>query len=157
MYRYLLTMLDGLESKSAGRVCVMMTAMDVGNLPPVLIRSGRIELWLEMRLPGEAARGNILQRHLGAAPAPLNEVQIGPLVESTVEFTGADLKRTIEDGTALYGFDRAAGNGLKPITQYFVDAAHAVRASKAKYAAAEVRVNASRPTRPVWFNPYSSD
>ncbi len=26
----------------------MMTAMDVGNLPPALIRSGRIELWLEM-------------------------------------------------------------------------------------------------------------
>ena len=46
-------MLDGLESKSAGRVCVMMTAMDVGNLPPALIRSGRIELWLEMRLPDE--------------------------------------------------------------------------------------------------------
>ena len=45
-YRYLLTMLDGLESASAERVCVMMTAMDVGHLPPALIRSGRIELWL---------------------------------------------------------------------------------------------------------------
>src|SRR5207245_2396088 len=31
-YRYLLTMLDGLESASAGRVCLIMTAMDVGNL-----------------------------------------------------------------------------------------------------------------------------
>jgi transitional endoplasmic reticulum ATPase len=57
LYRYLLTMLDGLESESAGRVCVIMTAMDVGNLPPALVRSGRIELWLEMRLPDEAARG----------------------------------------------------------------------------------------------------
>ena len=46
LYRYLLTMLDGLESASAGRVCLMMTAMDVGNLPPALVRSGRIELWL---------------------------------------------------------------------------------------------------------------
>src|SRR6185295_9430975 len=27
LYRYLLTMLDGLESESAGQVCVMMTAM----------------------------------------------------------------------------------------------------------------------------------
>ena len=34
LYRYLLTMLDGLESASAGRICLMMTAMDVGNLPP---------------------------------------------------------------------------------------------------------------------------
>ena len=56
LYRYLLTMLDGLESASAGRVCVMMTAMEVGHLPPALLRSGRIELWLEMRLPDEAAR-----------------------------------------------------------------------------------------------------
>ena len=56
LYRYLLTMLDGLESESVGQVCVILTAMDVGHLPPALIRSGRIELWLEMRLPDEAAR-----------------------------------------------------------------------------------------------------
>jgi len=31
LHRYLLTMLDGLESESAARVCVMMTAMDVGS------------------------------------------------------------------------------------------------------------------------------
>ena len=61
LYRYLLTMLDGLESKSAARVCVMMTAMDVGNLPPALIRSGRVELWLEMSLPDESARRAIIQ------------------------------------------------------------------------------------------------
>ena len=48
LYRYLLTMLDGLESESAGRICVMMTAMEVGNLPLALVRSGRVELWLEM-------------------------------------------------------------------------------------------------------------
>jgi len=56
LYRYLLTMLDGLESESAGGVCLMMTAMDVGSLPPALVRSGRIELWLETRLPDQAAR-----------------------------------------------------------------------------------------------------
>ena len=60
LYRFLLTMLDGLESTSVGRVCLMMTAMDVGNLPPALVRSGRIELWLETRLPHQAARGAIL-------------------------------------------------------------------------------------------------
>ena len=56
LYRYLLTMLDGLESKSRAHVCVMMTAMDVGNLPPALVRSGRIELWLEMRAPRRSLR-----------------------------------------------------------------------------------------------------
>jgi len=64
LYRYLLTMLDGLESESSGRVCVMLTAMDVNHLPPALVRSGRVELWLEMRLPDRGARLGILQRHL---------------------------------------------------------------------------------------------
>ena len=54
-------MLDGIESASAGRVCLMMTAMDVGSLPPALVRSGRIELWLETRLPDEGARIEILR------------------------------------------------------------------------------------------------
>ena len=37
-------------------MCVILTAMDVGNLPPALVRSGRVELWLEMSLPDESAR-----------------------------------------------------------------------------------------------------
>src|SRR5206468_5062129 len=60
LYRYLLTMLDGLESESAERICVMLTAMNVAHLPPALFRSGRIELWLDMRLPGNEARSSIL-------------------------------------------------------------------------------------------------
>jgi transitional endoplasmic reticulum ATPase len=48
LYRYLLTLLDGLESATAGRVCVMMTAMDISHLPPappgVLRRPGRAVL-----------------------------------------------------------------------------------------------------------------
>ena len=67
LYRYLLTMLDGLESVSNCQVCVMLTAMDVGHLPPALIRSGRVELWLEMRLPDEAARTAILEQMLEEA------------------------------------------------------------------------------------------
>jgi ATP-dependent 26S proteasome regulatory subunit len=35
--------------------------MDVGNLPPALIRSGRVELWLETRLPDADARREILR------------------------------------------------------------------------------------------------
>ena len=68
LYRYLLTMLDGLESESAGRVCVMMTAMNVASLPPALIRSGRVELWLEMKLPDPEARTQILTRRFNELP-----------------------------------------------------------------------------------------
>src|SRR5205823_3864395 len=92
LYRYLLTMLDGLESASSGRVCVMLTAMDVSHLPPALLRSGRVELWLEMRLPDEAARTGILRAHLRDLPAEYGEVELSRLVPTTEGFTGADLK-----------------------------------------------------------------
>lgn len=155
LYRYLLTMLDGLESESAGRVCVMMTAMDVGNLPPALVRSGRIELWLEMRLPDETARSAILEQHLAEAPGLLNQAQVQPLVKATHDFTGADIRRTLEDGKALYAFDRVSGRELKQATDYYIAAAQTIRANKEKYTEAEMRANATRSSRPVWFNPYS--
>ena len=73
LYRYLLTMLDGLESEGTARVCVMMTAMNLHHLPPALVRSGRVELWLEMKLPDTEARKRIFENHLSAVPAELSE------------------------------------------------------------------------------------
>ena len=85
----------------------------------------------------------------------MNSVDVSQIVASTEGFTGADLKRTVEDGKALYAFDRVAGNGVKDVTDYYLAAAQTVREGKEKYAEAEARANATRPTRPVWFNPYS--
>jgi ATP-dependent 26S proteasome regulatory subunit len=120
-----------------------------------LVRSGRIELWLEMRLPDESARSAILEQHIAAAPKPLNEARVEQIVQATEGFTGADLKRTLEDGKAFYAFDLVAGREFKPATDYYVAAAETVRSNKEKYAEAEARANASRPSRPVWFNPFS--
>jgi transitional endoplasmic reticulum ATPase len=152
LYRYLLTMLDGLESKSAARVCVMMTAMDVGNLPPALIRSGRVELWLEMSLPDEPARRAILAQLVATLPQVLRGLDLEQLTAAAEGFTGADLKRVIDDGKALYAFDRAAGRSLEPITDYFHAAIETVRANKLRYAKAEARARANRPPRPPWFD-----
>ena len=42
--------------------------MDLAHLPPALVRSGRVELWLEMKLPdAEAAKGGRKRRGLVAA------------------------------------------------------------------------------------------
>ncbi len=155
LYRYLLTMLDGLESESAGRVCVMMTAMDVGNLPPALVRSGRIELWLEMRLPDHAARAAILEQQLRRVPPPLDQADVPQIAAATGGFTGADLKRLVEDGKALYAIDRVAGQDGRSMTDHCLAAAQAVRASKDKYEQAVARANAAHPARPPWFNPYT--
>ncbi len=139
LYRYLLTMIDGLESESAGRVCVMMTAMDVGRLPPALVRSGRVEVWLEMRLPGPEARAQILADHLGALPEELRAPDVPRLVSATDGFTGADLKRLVEDGKALYVYDKAKGTELKPAADYFMRAVEVVKENKQRYEAAQAQ------------------
>jgi len=139
LYRYLLTMLDGLESESAGRVCVMMTAMNVAHLPPALIRSGRVELWLEMKLPDAEARTQILSRHVAEIPAELRNVDLTALISATEGFTGADLKRVVEDGKAIYAYDKAKCIELKEPTGYFLKAVEGVRENKQRYAEAEAQ------------------
>jgi len=152
LYRYLLTMLDGLESESAGRVCVMLTAMDVGNLPPALMRSGRVELWLEMRLPDPEARCAIVARHLKGLPLSLGEPDLARVAGSTDGFTGADLKRIAEDTKLLLANDKVRKRPLHPLTEYLLTAVETVRASKQRYTEAEARARRQRPSRPIYFD-----
>ena len=141
-------LLGGL-SEGAGQVCVMMTAMDVGHLPPALIRSGRIELWLEMRLPDEAARTAILQQMIAPLGAPFAAIDLPPLVKATAGFTGADLKRLLDDGKNLYAFDRARAQPLAPVTDYFLRAVETVKDNKDRYAEAEARARQQRASPAV--------
>ncbi|HEY0150893.1 MAG TPA: ATP-binding protein [Longimicrobium sp.] len=152
LYRYLLTMLDGLESESAGRVCLMMTAMDVGSLPPALVRSGRIELWLETRLPDEEARAAILADRCAGLPAAVGAVDVQRLAASTDGLTGADLARLVEDGKILVAYDRSRGEAEDEPTAYFLRAIETVRANKERYAEAEARARERRPTRSPMFD-----
>ena len=151
-YRYLLTMLDGLETESQGQVCVMMTAMDVGNLPPALVRSGRIELWLETRLPDALARAQILADRCAELPSSVGTVDIERLTELTEGMSGADLRRMVEDGKLLYAYDLGRNVPTQPITEYVVKAMETVRANKERYAQAEARARGqARPPRPASF------
>ncbi|MFN2510224.1 MAG: AAA family ATPase [Pyrinomonadaceae bacterium] len=151
LYRYLLTILDGLESERAGRVCVMLTAMNVGNLPPALIRSGRIELWLDMRLPDSEARSAILTSKLSQLPEALADLDLSRLVAATEGFTGADLSRLIQDGKTLYAYDKVRNQSLRSSTDYFLRAVDTVSANKERYAAAEALARQQRSSRPPWY------
>lgn len=152
LYRYLLTMLDGLESTSAGRVCLMMTAMDVGNLPPALVRSGRIELWLETRLPAPAARAAILTDLCTTLPATIGRPNIEQLTAHTEGLSGADLKRVVEDGKLLFAYARTRGAPAQPVTEHFLRAIETVRRNKEQYEAAEARARVRHPVRPPIFD-----
>jgi transitional endoplasmic reticulum ATPase len=160
LYRYLLTMLDGLESEGTARVCVMMTAMNLKHLPPALVRSGRVELWLEMKLPDAAARTKIFEAFVQALPPELATVRVDLVIEATEGFTGADMKRLADDAKGLYAFDRAQGAPIREAHAYFIEAAAAVRDNKQRYEQAELAAQA-RP-RPlgrggIFFAPHLSD
>ncbi len=130
----------------------MMTAMDVAHLPPALIRSGRIELWLEMQLPDEPARAAILADCLAPVALALPDVDARRLAAASEGFTGADLKRLVEDGKNLLAYDRAQGQPLRPATDYFLSAVEAVRSNKDLYAQADARAREQRPRRPAYYD-----
>jgi ATP-dependent 26S proteasome regulatory subunit len=152
LYRYLLTILDGLESESAGGICLMMTTMDVGSLPPALVRSGRIELWLETRLPDGEARVQILRDRCASLPVSVGPVDVERLAAAAEGLTGADLKRLVEDGKILFAYDRAQGHATDDATGYFLRAVDTVRANKERYAAAEAQARARHPGRSAIFD-----
>jgi SpoVK/Ycf46/Vps4 family AAA+-type ATPase len=131
--RYLLTVLDGMESASAERVCVMMTAMNPSNLPAALVRSGRIELWLETRLPDEDARASILREKLAGLPAAIGDVDVALVAAAARGLTGADLKSVVEDAKLAFAHDRANGRVPAAAEDYFFDAIERVRSNRRNY------------------------
>ena len=128
-YRYLLTMLDGLESASAERVCVMMTAMDMNSLPQAMVRSGRIELWLETKLPDETARAAILREKLAKLPSPIGSADVATLANASRGMTGADLKAVVEDAKLLYAQDVVLNAPSRPAVEYYLEAIATVRSN----------------------------
>ena len=132
-YRYLLTMLDGLESASAERVCVIITAMEPHSLPPAILRSGRIELWLETRPPDAGARAEILRERLRQAPPPLGTADFGAIADASHGLTGADLRAVVEDGKLLFAHGKACGEAPRPVEEYFLEAVAAVRGNRRNY------------------------
>ncbi len=133
LYRYLLTMLDGLESASAERVCVMMTSMDTATLPPALIRSGRVELWLNTRLPDESARESILRERLIGLPPPVSLVNACLLARQSKGLSGADLKAVVEEGKLLYAYAIDRGKSVSAPEDYFLQAIGSCRANRRSF------------------------
>jgi transitional endoplasmic reticulum ATPase len=133
-YRYILTMLDGLESASAERVCVMMTAMDASALPAAVLRSGRVELWLETRLPDEDARITILRESLGKLPEPLGLANVATIASAGAGLTGADLKAVVEDAKLLFAYAKVTNGSLRPAEDYLLEAIDGLRRNRRNYA-----------------------
>ena len=107
--------------------------MEPADLPAALLRSGRIELWLETRLPDKSARGEIFREKLASLPAPLCVADIEILASASRGSSGADLKAIIEDGKLQFAHDKTTGTPLRPAEEYFLDAIAAIRRNRRKY------------------------
>jgi transitional endoplasmic reticulum ATPase len=151
LYRYLLTMLDGLESKSSSRVCVIMTAMAIKHIPPALIRSGRVELWLETRYPDASARAQLIETMTSRLPAELLPVDFERIAEASEHCSAADLKRLLNDAKNQIAWQRFRNQPATDLTTAFLNAIDAYRSLRSRYLE-ERRDQAENGDRPVWFS-----
>jgi len=116
-----------LESEGMNAVTVIMTAMNAACLPPALIRSGRVELWLEMRRPDRDSRLEILRARMKSIPAGKSPQKLEAVADATEGFTGADLERLVEDAKALMLEADVRQISRDDTTEFFLEAALEVK------------------------------
>ena len=104
-----------------------------------------------MKLPNAEARTVILTQRMAELPDELRKVDMAALTSATEGFTGADLKRLIDDGKAIYAYDKSKRLDLKAPTEYFLQAVEGIRENKQRFAEAEVQA-AMKPKMPAGLN-----
>jgi transitional endoplasmic reticulum ATPase len=85
----LLTMMDGLESR--GQVIVIAATNRVDSVDPALRRPGRFDREIEIGVPNESGREEILQIHTRGMPLS-DDVDLSRLADETHGFVGADIE-----------------------------------------------------------------
>ena len=85
----LLTMMDGLETR--GQVIVIAATNRVDAIDPALRRPGRFDREIEIGVPDEVGRREILQIHTRGMPLS-DDVTLSRLGEDTHGFVGADIE-----------------------------------------------------------------
>ena len=104
----LLTMMDGLEER--GQVVVIGITRRIDLIEPALRRSGRFDREIEIGLPNELARIEILTIHTRAMPLAI-DVSIANIAKQTNDFSGADLAELCKEA-ALCAIKRSIPDEL---------------------------------------------
>lgn len=134
--RFLLSQMDGLCTTQEAQVIVVMAAADAKFLPPAILRSGRIELWLKMEKPKPRERKAILQTYISKAQAAVSDSAASALLREPLEIdevsqacddmVPADLRRLVSDARLAAAADGAKKSG----GSYLKDAAMDLRRMK---------------------------
>ena len=91
----LLTEIDGLEGLE--NVTVIGTTNRPDQLDDALLRPGRLEEKVNIGVPDEEARRDIINVHIDNKPT--SDVSISPIVEATEGFVGADIESAVREAT----------------------------------------------------------
>lgn len=126
--------------------------MDLGNIPPALVRSGRIELWLETHLPNETARRELLERLISDKLEIADATSWPSIIDRTDGMSGADLKRVVQDAKLKLANDIVKGRSLSNFESYLLAAIDGLVESREAYVAAVKRAYTVNADRPRWFN-----
>jgi SpoVK/Ycf46/Vps4 family AAA+-type ATPase len=94
------------DAGEGGKVFLVATANAVEDLPPELIRKGRLDEIFFVDLPCTAARKQIFQLHLAKREADPPRFDLDGLAQASRGFSGAEIEQVIV--SALYEA-RAAG------------------------------------------------
>jgi SpoVK/Ycf46/Vps4 family AAA+-type ATPase len=110
------TFLTWLSEKTAP-VFVVATANDISQLPPELMRKGRLDEIFFVDLPAEEERAGIFAIHLERRGRPAAGFRLPELVAASKEFSGAEIEQAII--SALYD---AFSEGRPLATEHILEA-----------------------------------
>ncbi len=105
----LLSLMDGLNAR--GEVVVIGATNRVDEIDPALRRGGRFDREIEIGVPGEAGRREVLEVHTRNMPLA-DDVRVDRLAERTHGFTGADLASVAKEA-AMSSLRRARREGTE--------------------------------------------
>jgi ATP-dependent 26S proteasome regulatory subunit len=109
----LLAEMDSVAGRSEG-VFVLGATNHPWDIDTALRRPGRFDRMLLVLPPDDPAREAILRHHL--RDRPLAGIDLGKLVRSTADFSGADLAHLCESATELALADSVRSGQVRPVT-----------------------------------------
>ncbi|GAB7091681.1 hypothetical protein JCM18237_19520 [Halorubrum luteum] len=127
----LLSLMDGLDTR--GDVIVIGATNRVDSLDPALRRGGRFDREIEIGVPGESGRRQILDVHTRRMPLA-DDVDLDRIASRTHGFVGADIEGLTQEA-AMTALRRARESGDAELT--------AVTVTKADFEAAHAAVEPS--------------
>jgi ATP-dependent 26S proteasome regulatory subunit len=118
---YLLARLDGVENGFGDSITLVVTAQDPQRLPSALLASGRIESWLETRLPGPAERGRLFHEQVSQLGESLRNIDPKPILSASDGFSAVEVRSAVEEAKALFAYDKLQNQTLKAGTNYLME------------------------------------